>query len=76
MLGCSEDPEALKAIGATGLRRVGMSEAELDGAIARRAAARKAKDFAEADRVRTELLERGIELMDTSAGTEWRVVRG
>ncbi|MBI5489568.1 MAG: cysteine--tRNA ligase [Deltaproteobacteria bacterium] len=70
-----EPDEALRAIGATGLRRVGMSEADLDDAIGRRAAARKAKDFAAADRVRAELLEQGIELMDGPTGTEWRVVR-
>jgi len=71
-----EADEALAEIGTRGLRRVGVTVAELDEAIRRRAEARRAKDFAAADRIRAELLERGIELMDAPGGTEWRVIRG
>jgi cysteinyl-tRNA synthetase len=71
-----EPDEALGAIGAVGLRRIGLTPAELQGRIDERAQARKAKDFAAADGVRQALLERGVELMDTPGGTEWRVVRG
>ena len=39
--------------------------------IALRAAAKKAKNFAEADRIRNELLEKGIKLLDTREGTTW-----
>jgi cysteinyl-tRNA synthetase len=39
--------------------------------VARRDAARKAKDFAEADRLRAELASRGITLEDTPSGTVW-----
>ncbi|MBN1771172.1 MAG: cysteine--tRNA ligase [Deltaproteobacteria bacterium] len=67
---------ALGGIGACGLRRVGVPVAELDDAIRRRTEARRTKDFAAADRIRAELLERGIELMDAPGGTEWRVVKG
>ena len=45
--------------------------AEVEAAIARRAAAKKAKNYAEADRIRAELLEQGIVLEDTPNGTKW-----
>jgi cysteinyl-tRNA synthetase len=35
-------------------------------------AAKKAKNFVEADRIRKELLETGIVLEDTPLGTTWR----
>ena len=41
---------------------------EIDDLVARRQAAREAEDFAEADRIRDELHERGIEVEDTAAG--------
>ena len=43
----------------------------IEEAIDARAAAKKAKNFAEADRIRAELLEKGIVLTDTSKGTTW-----
>jgi cysteinyl-tRNA synthetase len=42
--------------------------------IAARTAARRAKDFAAADRIRAELKARGVEIEDTPGGTTWRVV--
>ena len=40
--------------------------------IEARQAARKAKDFAKADAIRAELLEKGIVLEDTREGVKWK----
>ena len=42
--------------------------------IAQRKEARKAKDFAKADAIREELLEKGIEIKDTREGTTWSLI--
>jgi cysteinyl-tRNA synthetase len=53
----------------------GLTLDEIDARIAARAAAKRAKDYAEADRIRAELLEAGIALEDKPGGsTEWRRV--
>ena len=46
-------------------------DAEILAAIAERAAAKSAKDYATADRIRNELLEKGITLIDTPEGTKY-----
>jgi cysteinyl-tRNA synthetase len=46
----------------------------VDGKIAERQAARKAKDFAKADAIRDELKEKGIVLEDTKDGVKWKKV--
>ena len=40
--------------------------------IARRTQARKNKDFALADKIRNDLLEKGIVLEDTREGVKWK----
>ncbi len=50
----------------------GPSEAEIAAAIAERQAAKAAKNYGEADRIRANLLDQGIELIDKPGGlTDW-----
>ena len=46
---------------------------EIERLIAARNAARKEKNFAEADRIRDELAAQGIQIEDGPQGTSWRV---
>ena len=53
-------------------RKEEMLDEEIEKLIEERQAARKAKDFARADAIRNELLEKGIVLEDTREGVEWK----
>ncbi|MBD2447923.1 cysteine--tRNA ligase [Nostoc sp. FACHB-152] len=49
----------------------GLSDAEIEDLIQQRQAARKSRNFAEADRIRNELQAKNITLIDSSEGTRW-----
>ena len=52
-----------------------LDEAAIQQLIAQRAAAKAAKDFAQADRIRQELLAQGIALKDSPSGTTWEAAQ-
>lgn len=54
-------------------RQAENGDPEILAAIAARAKAKANKDYAEADRIRAELAERGITLIDTSNGTTYKI---
>ncbi|MGO4391028.1 cysteine--tRNA ligase [Variovorax sp. M-6] len=59
------DPQAFLQAGST------LDEATIQALIQQRADAKAAKNFAEADRIRNELLAQGIVLKDSASGTTW-----
>ena len=50
----------------------GILDADIEALIAERTAAKKEKNFARADAIRNELLEKGIILEDTREGVKWK----
>ena len=53
--------------------RDSLSKAEIEGLISERNEAKKTKNYERADMIRDELMEQGIEIMDNSSGTSWKV---
>jgi cysteinyl-tRNA synthetase len=50
-------------------------KAKVESLILARTAARKAKKFAESDRIRDELAQMGVVLKDSKDGTTWEIAR-
>ena len=50
------------------------ADPEIDALVAARTEAKKAKNYAEADRIRDLLKEMGVEIIDTPQGAKWRKV--
>jgi cysteinyl-tRNA synthetase len=50
----------------------GIDPAEIDSLVAQRVAFRRERKYAEADRIRDQLAERGILIEDVAGGTRWR----
>ena len=50
------------------------ADPEIDALVAARTDAKKAKNFAEADRIRDQLKAMGVEIIDTPQGAKWRKV--
>jgi cysteinyl-tRNA synthetase len=63
-----QDPDAFLHGGVSD----GISAEEIERRIAERAAARAARNFGAADRIRADLLAQGVELSDGPEGTVWR----
>ena len=58
--------------GFTVISESGEENAEVESLIRARAEAKKAKNFAEADRIRDELKAMGVELTDVAGGAKWK----
>jgi cysteinyl-tRNA synthetase len=69
-----EEPKAfLISLDDRVLDQKGIKRSDIDAIVAQRTQARANKDFAASDRLRDELLAKGIEIQDTPIGTEWEV---
>ncbi len=65
-----QPPESFLRGGCTG--QGGLSDADIERLLGERSAARKARDFGRADRIRDELAAAGVVIEDYAGGTRWR----
>ena len=71
----AEDAKTKTAQAAGGEYTVtGEGDPAIDALVMQRYEAKKAKNFAEADRIRDELKAQGIEIIDTKGGASWKRV--
>jgi len=71
-LGLQTHPATIHATPATIHATPATDDAEIDTLVKQRDALRREKNFAEADRIRRELTERGIVIEDAAGGARWR----
>jgi cysteinyl-tRNA synthetase len=71
--------EGLDVIETQGLKIIGhilnaspCTPVEIQGLLTERVEARAAKNFARSDEIRKELAARGVEVLDSKAGSTWR----
>ena len=70
-----EEQAKVKAAQAqAGYTVTGEGDPEIDALVKARGEAKKAKNFAEADRIRDELKEKGIEITDVPGGAVWKKI--
>ena len=69
----SEPQQWLEQQNLAGLVDLGITATQVEGWIAERLQARQDKDFARSDEIRDELVEKGILLLDSAAGTTWKI---
>ncbi len=69
----SQPTKWLEKVKLAGLAKLDITEEEIGNFITQRLTARAEKDFARGDEIRDELEARGILLLDTREGTNWRL---
>ena len=65
-----EDPKSWFEVNES---NINLNKAEVEALISERNEAKKNKNYERADMIRDELMEQGIEIMDNSSGTSWKV---
>ena len=69
-----ENAKAAAAKTEGGYTIVGEGDPAIDALVMQRYEAKKAKNFAEADRIRDELKAQGIEIVDVAGGAQWKKI--